>query len=217
MTKVGPWMQSAALSHPDTNAMLDAARVGLGTRFLDAGCSFGFLPLLISERFPFLTAVVGIDIEIDSFPTVRAIADEQQLKQVQFAQVDLLADDASSIGMFDTVTALLGQVESGQVRALGVTGKDRFPAVPNVPAAIESGVAPGYDVTTWYGLFGPKGLDPEIAEILEARANPGEVADSVAVLVGEAPDVHLVDDGLPPPAACNRLRPGRAAPGHRVR
>ena len=44
--------------------------------------------------------------------------------------------------LFDTVTALLGQVESGQVRALGVTGKDRFPAVPNVPAAVESGVVP---------------------------------------------------------------------------
>ncbi len=78
----------------------------VGERFLDAGCSFGFLPLLIAERFPFLTEVVGIDIEIESFPTMRAIADVQQLKQVQFAQVDLLADDVSSIGTFDTVTAL---------------------------------------------------------------------------------------------------------------
>ena len=60
--------------------------------------------------------------------------------------------------LFDTVTALLGQVEFGQVRALAVTGRDRFPATPNVPAAIESGAVPGYDVTTWYGLFGPKGM-----------------------------------------------------------
>jgi tripartite-type tricarboxylate transporter receptor subunit TctC len=37
----------------------------------------------------------------------------------------------------DTVTALLGQVQSNQVTALAVTRKDRFPAVP---AAIESGV-----------------------------------------------------------------------------
>ena len=59
--------------------------------------------------------------------------------------------------LFDTVTALLGQVESGQVRALAVTGKDRFPALPNVPTAIESGVVPDYDVNTWYGLFGPQG------------------------------------------------------------
>jgi SAM-dependent methyltransferase len=77
-----------------------------GERFLDAGCSFGFLPLLIAERFPHLEHVVGIDIDADSFPTVRAIAEEQQLKQVHFRQADLLAGDFTSIGVFDTVTAL---------------------------------------------------------------------------------------------------------------
>jgi tripartite-type tricarboxylate transporter receptor subunit TctC len=71
--------------------------------------------------------------------------------------------------LFDTVTALHGQVTSGQVRALAVTGKDRFPAVPDVPAAIESGVVPGYDVTTWYGLFGPKGMPkPVVAKLNKA-------------------------------------------------
>ncbi len=39
--------------------------------------------------------------------------------------------------MFDTVSALIGQVQSGALKALAVTGKDRFPAVPNVPAAVE--------------------------------------------------------------------------------
>src|ERR1700675_1920170 len=60
--------------------------------------------------------------------------------------------------LFDTVSALLGQVQSGALKALAVTGKDRFPAVPNVPAASESGLLPGYDVTTWYGVFGPHGM-----------------------------------------------------------
>ena len=59
--------------------------------------------------------------------------------------------------MIDTITALLGQVESGQVRALAVTGKDRFPTTPNIPPAIESGVVPNYDVTTWYGLYRAQG------------------------------------------------------------
>src|SRR5580692_7388567 len=36
--------------------------------------------------------------------------------------------------LFDTVSALLGQVQSGALKALAVTGKDRFPAVPNIPA-----------------------------------------------------------------------------------
>jgi tripartite-type tricarboxylate transporter receptor subunit TctC len=68
--------------------------------------------------------------------------------------------------LFDTVSALIGHVQSGQLKALAVTGKDRFPAVPDVPAASESGVLPGYDVTTWYGLFAPRGTpEPVIAKL----------------------------------------------------
>ena len=68
--------------------------------------------------------------------------------------------------LFDTVSALIGQVQSGQLKALAVTGRDRFPAVPNIPAANESGVLPGYDVTTWYGLFAPRGTPaPVIAKL----------------------------------------------------
>lgn len=77
----------------------------VGERFLDAGCSFGFLPLLLAERFPLLE-VVGLDIDSQSFPIVRALAEVQQLKHVQFVQADLLADDLPALGMFDTVTAL---------------------------------------------------------------------------------------------------------------
>jgi tripartite-type tricarboxylate transporter receptor subunit TctC len=64
--------------------------------------------------------------------------------------------------LFDTVSALIGQVQSGSLKALAVTGKDRFPAVPDVPAAVESGVLPGYDVSTWYGAFGPPGIPAPI-------------------------------------------------------
>ncbi|MBO0756005.1 MAG: tripartite tricarboxylate transporter substrate binding protein, partial [Bradyrhizobiaceae bacterium] len=39
----------------------------------------------------------------------------------------------------DTISAVLGQIHSGQLKALAVTGKERFPALPNVPAVIESG------------------------------------------------------------------------------
>ncbi len=39
--------------------------------------------------------------------------------------------------LFDTVSALIGHVQSGQLKALAVTGKDRFPAVPDIPAAAE--------------------------------------------------------------------------------
>jgi tripartite-type tricarboxylate transporter receptor subunit TctC len=73
--------------------------------------------------------------------------------------------------IFDTVSAVLGQVQSGQLKALAVTGKDRFPAVPNVPAAIESGMLPGYDVTTWYGFFAPSGTPPAVIAKLNKVIN----------------------------------------------
>src|SRR5581483_10617982 len=60
--------------------------------------------------------------------------------------------------LIETVSAVIGQVQGGTMKALAVTGKDRFPAVPDVPPAADSGVLPGYDVTTWYGVFGPHGI-----------------------------------------------------------
>ena len=73
--------------------------------------------------------------------------------------------------LFDTVSALIGQVQTGQLKALAVTGKDRFPAVPDVPAATESGVLPGYDVTTWYGVFAPHGTPTAVIAKLNKVIN----------------------------------------------
>jgi len=80
--------------------------LAVGDSLLDAGCSFGFLPLVVAERVPSLTKVVGVDIREDPFPVTRAIAAEHHLANVQFIQADLLADDFSSLGRFDTVTVL---------------------------------------------------------------------------------------------------------------
>jgi tripartite-type tricarboxylate transporter receptor subunit TctC len=81
--------------------------------------------------------------------------------------------------LFDTVTAVLGQVQAGRLKALAVTGKDRFPAVPDVPAAIESGVLPGYDVTTWYGLFAPRGTPAPVVARLNTVVNEIVADDQV--------------------------------------
>jgi tripartite-type tricarboxylate transporter receptor subunit TctC len=98
--------------------------------------------------------------------------------------------------LFDTVSALIGHVQSGQLKALAVTGKDRFGAVPNVPAAIESGVLPGYDVTTWYGVFAPKGTPPAVIAKLNQVINDSMKEDEVkkrmaavgVVVKGSTPD-----------------------------
>jgi tripartite-type tricarboxylate transporter receptor subunit TctC len=98
--------------------------------------------------------------------------------------------------LIDTISAVLGQVQSGQVKALAVTGKDRFPAVPDVPAAIESGVLPGYDATTWYGFFMPRGVPPEVIaklnktlnEILKEEVVRERLTKAGVVVQGSTPD-----------------------------
>ena len=73
--------------------------------------------------------------------------------------------------LFDTVLAVIGQVQSGQLKAIAVTSKDRFPIVPNVPAIAESAAMKAYDVSTWYGFFGPRGIPPEIVAKLNKALN----------------------------------------------
>ena len=116
-----------------------------GTSLLDAGCSFGFLPLVVAGRLPSLTRVVGVDIRADPFPVARAIAAGRHLANVQFAQADLLSSSFTSIGRFATVTALhilehFSEADMYQVLAnlLKVTGHRLIIAVPYEPAEPEA-------------------------------------------------------------------------------
>jgi tripartite-type tricarboxylate transporter receptor subunit TctC len=99
--------------------------------------------------------------------------------------------------LFDTVSALIGQVQSGELKALAVTGKDRFPAVPDVPTVGESGLAPGYDVTTWYGVFAPRGTPPAVIAKLNATLN-ASLAD--AAVRGRLEKAGVVVQGSTPEA-----------------
>jgi tripartite-type tricarboxylate transporter receptor subunit TctC len=64
--------------------------------------------------------------------------------------------------IMNQVQTVLGQARAGKVRLLGVTTKERVGVVKDVPTIDEAGV-PGYESYIWFGLFGPKGLDPAIA------------------------------------------------------
>jgi tripartite-type tricarboxylate transporter receptor subunit TctC len=143
----------------DAKELVAAARANPG-KIVFASPGFGATQHLAAELFK---QTAGIDMLHVPFRT-----SPEALAALLAKQVDVL---------FDTVSAVIGQVQSGQIRALAVTGKDRFPAVPTVAAAIESGVLPGYDVTTWYGFFGPRGMPPAVVAklnrtILETIAEP---------------------------------------------
>ena len=65
---------------------------------------------------------------------------------------DLIAGRVDA--MFNTTGSLLQAVRSGQVRGLAVSSGERFETAPELPTIAESGV-PGFDVTSWYGVFAP--------------------------------------------------------------
>src|SRR5689334_13819089 len=69
--------------------------------------------------------------------------------------------------IFNQVQTVLPQWKAGKVRLLGVTTRTRVSAIPEVPTIAEAGV-PGYESYTWFALFGPKGLDAEVVNKVNA-------------------------------------------------
>src|SRR6266550_633192 len=145
----------------DVKQLVAAAKANPG-KIVFASPGFGATQHLTAELF---RQTAGIDVLHVPFRT-----SPEAISALLGKQVDVV---------FETVSAVLGQVQSGQLKALAVTGKDRFPAVPDVPAAIESGVLPGYDVTTWYGVFAPRGVPPEIIAKLNTTINESLKEDAV--------------------------------------
>lgn len=71
--------------------------------------------------------------------------------------------------LFDSLPTGLPHVREGRLRALGVTSAKRTPLAPDLPAIAE--VLPGYESTTWFGLFGPRQLPAEVVQRVNAAAN----------------------------------------------
>ena len=101
--------------------------------------------------------------------------------------VDLLAGQVqlASIGL----PPAMPHIKSGKLRVIAVTGAKRSPLLPDAPTVSEAGL-PGFDVTSWYGMFGPAALPRELV----VKVN-GDIA---SVLM--APDVkdRLASSGAEP-------------------
>ncbi len=81
---------------------------------------------------------------------------------------DLIAGNVDM--MFDGLGSSAGHIKGGRIKALMVSGNKRSPAFPDVPSAAEVGL-PDYNVTTWYGVWAPRGTpaDAQARAIEEIR------------------------------------------------
>jgi len=75
----------------------------------------------------------------------------------------LLAGDVQL--SFATPPSVLPHVQSGRLRALAVTSRQRTPLVPGVPGMVEAGL-PDYEISFWYGFFVPAGTPKDIVKKL---------------------------------------------------
>jgi tripartite-type tricarboxylate transporter receptor subunit TctC len=87
-------------------------------------------------------------------------------KGVAPATIELLAGQVPL--MFDPIVAALPHIQSGKLRALAVTSKQRSPNLPNLPTMQEAGVA-DFEVVIWYGLLAPAGTPAAVVERLNAQ------------------------------------------------
>ncbi len=78
---------------------------------------------------------------------------------------DLIAGNVQL--MFDSMPSSAGAVREGKLRALAVTTAGRQAAFPDLPTVAEAGV-PGYEISTWYGIWAPAGTPAGVVARLQA-------------------------------------------------
>lgn len=147
--------------------LIDLARKEPG-RLTFGSSGIGAATHLSGEAFKQAT---GIDMQHVSYK-----GSSPALNDVAGGHVDLMFDSLASSSPF---------IQAGKLRALAVTTASRSPAMPDVPSVAEAGV-PGYDISTWYGLWAPAGTPEAIVKLLSDEAakafNDPDVRDRLSTL-----------------------------------
>lgn len=112
------------------------------------------------------------------------------------AVIDLIAGHVSL--MFDNLASALPNIKAARVRAIAVTTLKRSPLLPELPTISESGL-PGFDVSTWFGIFAPANTPPDVVNKLNTEVvrilRTSEMRERLATLgaepVGNKPDEFL--------------------------
>jgi tripartite-type tricarboxylate transporter receptor subunit TctC len=69
--------------------------------------------------------------------------------------------------IFEALGSAAGQIRGGTIRPIAVTSPKRSPSFPDIPTAMESGL-PGFEITSWYGLWVPAGTPRPVVDKLRA-------------------------------------------------
>ena len=109
------------------------------------------------------------------------------------AVTDLLGNQIAI--MFDNMPSAIQHVRSGSLVPLAVTTAKRSPELPNVPTIAEAGV-PGYEATSWFGMFAPAGTPAPVlaklnAAIVKVLAQPDvkkKINEQGAEVYSETPE-----------------------------
>ena len=83
-------------------------------------------------------------------------------------------------GMSTPILSLISHVRDGRLRAIAVTSLKRNVGVPSVPTLAET-VMPGFTMSSWYGLWGPRGLPAPLAAQIAAAARKGFLEPDIKV------------------------------------
>jgi tripartite-type tricarboxylate transporter receptor subunit TctC len=150
---VNPSFPATTVAELITYAKTNPGKINL------ASSGTGNLSHLSGELFRMMTGVEVVHVPYRGTPA---------------AHSGLMAGDVHA--MFDATASALPHIQSGALRALGVTATARVRVLPDVPPIADA--VPGYAVTGWLGIGAPKGTPAEIVERLNRDIN-AVLADAV--------------------------------------
>ena len=96
---------------------------------------------------------------------------------------DLIAGNVDM--MFDGLGSSAQHIKGGRIKALMVSGNKRNPSFPDVPCAAELGL-PDYNVTTWYGLWAPKGTPADVQTRIIEEVRKAAASDDIKTSWGNS-------------------------------
>jgi len=100
--------------------------------------------------------------------------------------------------MFDGMGSSASHIRGGRIKALAVASERRAPGFADVPTSLEAG-GPDYKVSTWYGIWAPKGTPRDVVEHLQAEMKKAFTVDDIKTawnsMGAEVPNLYGDDFG----------------------